>query len=286
MLAKSLGSCAVCGSSLPTHVRDCVVCGAAAGFPNVRAAEAQEERQALQQRVDNAFVSAHAGNYSAQLTDFGDAVTQRSTAVIARPLLPLQRLIDNSNLMLMTFYAEMDAGGRTAENNHWDRGREQIDSLVNPLYHRDLHFAALSLDGMGVKHYGDFHINLVSDYIAIRSSVFNENPFKFGQRHRIVVGTGCPPGYRATWMDRGKLAQAKLFPKLSNTSKPNEYPDVLVSDGSGSGDEDFIEVHVFGSISSGTIKRIVAYEPKGAEKHIWRALRRKIEAAGIEVEIR
>ncbi|TJV70692.1 MAG: hypothetical protein E5X76_18005 [Mesorhizobium sp.] len=236
--------------------------------------------------MQSAYSSAKAAGYETVLDDFGKVVATSSTAVIARPLMTLQRIVDNSNLLLMNFYKEVEAGGRTAENNDWDKGRGQIDGLINPNYYKELHFAALSLNGEGVRHYGDFHITLASNYISDRASVFEENPFKFGQRHKIVVGQSCPPGYRAPWGSRGKLAQAKLFPQLTKDSKEADYPAILINQATSRGEEDFIEVHIFGTIGAGTIERIVAYEPKGHERHIWRALKRTLDAAGIAVEVR
>ena len=286
MAALSVDTCPHCTAEVPSHVRDCVRCGEAVGFPNVRAAAGSAEVAALDRRVKTAFSSAEAAGYDAVLDDFGQAVATASVAVIARPLMTLQRIVDNSNLLLMTFYKELEAGGRTAENNDADKGRTQIDSLVNPLYYTELHFAALSLNGEGVRHYGDFQLTLASSYISSRATVFEENPFKFGQRHRIVVGGRCPLGYRASWENRGKLAQAKLFPQLTKASKPDDYPGVLINQGGTRGDEDFIEVHIFGTIGVGTIERIVAYEPKGHERHIWRGLQRKLKSAGIVVEVK
>ena len=279
-------NCPQCTAAVPAHVRDCVRCGVSVGYPNVRAAAASSERNALEARVSTAYQSADAVGYRAELEAFEAAVAGDSDAVMARSLLALDRLFSSANTLIMTFYNEVDAGGRVAEDNGWDRGRGQTDSLVNPIYFREIHYAALSLNGEGIRHYGDYHATLNAEFIAGRTTAFEENPFKFAERHRIVVGSSCPPGYRSSWSDRGKLAAAKLHARVGKGLSPDHYPGILITSGSGTGHEDFIEVHIFGTISAGTFSRMVVYEPRGRERLIWRSLKRKLEDAGVSVEVR
>jgi hypothetical protein len=67
-----------------------------------------------------------------------------------------------------------------------------------------------------------------------------------------------PPGYRATWEDRGILATAKLEPRLAPTTTASEFPAVLV----GETGQDFVEVHIYDKLNRDSIERIVARQPK------------------------
>ncbi|WP_202330608.1 hypothetical protein [Mesorhizobium sp. L-8-3] len=275
--------CAHCKSVVPRHVRDCTVCGEAVGFPNVRAAKEAGEVAALGLRHEKAFVSARAASYETELVEFGEEVS-KSEAVIARSMSVLDRLVNMESSLLSTYHQEVRSNGRVPQDNSWDKGRDAADSTINPNYYQNLHFAALSLNGRGVDHYGSCHITLVETAIANRASVFEENPFIFSKKHSVVVGSQPPKGYRATWADRGKLAQAKLHHKLKKGMNPSEFVGILVDQGTGDGNEDFIEVHVYGALSGKSIGRVLALAPKGAERHVWRSVRKKLVTAGLEVE--
>ena len=218
-----------------------------------------------------------------QWEDFGRAVAT-SSVVMTRRLSPFEKFVMNDNLALTTFYQQFRSGERTPEDNQWDRARLAADGTINPLIHEDLHFAALSLDGVGADYYGGYHITLEEEAIQHRTSVFEENPILFLERHQVIAGRSPPVGYRAVWQSRDQLAKAKLQSRITSETTPDDFSGILLSAGA-TADADFLEVHIYGSLHRDAISKvIVTTAPKGGEKHIWRELKRVLEDLGVEVK--
>lgn len=275
--------CAGCGNELSPFFRDCRTCGTAGPAPNVRASRQQEEVDALEARLAAAKQMAKNTDSLNQLEDFGVAVSA-STVVMTRKIGPLDKFVMNDNLALTTFYQQFRSGERTPEDNVWDRVRLAADGTINPHYHEELHFAALSLDDLGAQYYGAFHVSIKESAIATRTSIFEENPIVFLKRHRVIVGELPPAGYRAVWQSREKLAQAKLQSRITSGTRGADFTAILLSEGS-TADADFLEVHIYGPLHRSAISKVVVTNaPKGAEKHIWRNIRRELQKLGVEVQ--
>lgn len=120
--------------------------------------------------------------------------------------------------------------------------------------------------------------------IKQRSTVFEENPFLFCERHRVVAGNRLPAGYRTTWVDRNRLAMAKLHSRLRPETQRNEYPSIIMVEGV-DGNDDFIEVHIYGSIHRSAIEQIIVSKPKSrADSVILSSLRKKLRAIDVPLE--
>ena len=278
--------CRFCGSSIPEHIERCVVCQRDVGFPNVRATKCQEEIEALDKRLKDAMVSAEARKCQDILEDFGGAVLA-SKVVIARNLTIVLNLVSSSNAMYISFYKQVSSGMRLPEGNKFDRGRSAVDGVLFPYYKDKIQFAALSLDNCGVRKYGDYNIILKEDIIRHRSSVFEENSFKFCQEtHKIIAGDRLPCGYRACWEDRGKLAMSKLHSEFDWETRKEQYPGILLKQGTGPENVDFIEVHIFGEIHRRAIEKVVGPKPKNREKALWKSLERKLSEVGAVLEVK
>jgi hypothetical protein len=220
-------NCTNCGTDFPSHVERCPACGHDVGFPNVRAAERAEEVAALHGRLAAAKTTAGARGTLPALENFGNAV-RKSQAVLARPLSDVDTLVKSKNALYISFHSQVRAGTRIPEDNDWDKGRSAAESTVHPNYYDQINFTALSLDGFGVLWWGAYSITLKELHIANRTTVFEENPFVFCERHRIIAGKRPPLGYRATWPDRNQLAMAKLVDKVKPTTQPKDYPSILL----------------------------------------------------------
>jgi len=272
--------CTACSSPIPSNKRDCVVCGTDNGCPNVRQAEGSVEKTALAERLADAEVSANARGCLDILKKFGVAVLS-SSAVMARSLAVLDSLVKSDKSLYIPFYKQVSSGARIPEDNDWDLGRTAADSTVMPHYFEEISFAALSLDLVGLTAYGAYSIILKEQAIALRASVFEENPFIFNRRHRIIAGEACTPGYRATWRQRHVLAKAKLQSLLNSGTTPDQFAGILLSPkGAGTGDPDYIEVHIFGDIHRRAIERVIGPKPK---HRVDRAILKSIEKALVEV---
>ncbi len=163
-------------------------------------------------------------------------------------LLPL--VAKKKNKLWVSYYKQTrGAGGRIAEPNKWDMNRGANDGKVNPQYFEEINYAALSLTDYGSGWYGGCHVTLVSDRIAIRTSVFWENPFQFLKDQKLAPDEVVPPGFRASWERRGELAVAKLQEKIKADTSAGGFADILLERDSGRSDTDFIEVHIYGPVA-------------------------------------
>jgi hypothetical protein len=271
-----------CSHQYPVHVQFCPVCGRFVGYPNVRAASDEAEALALNRRREAAENQAGVGGYADLFSAFGSAVSN-SVAVTVRSLAALDSFVASDSQLMISYHRMVRAGSRIPENNDWDPYRAAADSTVNPHYYEEIQFGALSLDGRGVKWFGDYHITFDEDAISHRSTIFEENPFIFCRRKKISAGQGVPVGYRSLWQNRGILAQAKLGAKLRG-GEPAAFQAILVEDAAKNGEADYIEVHIFGDLHRRAIKRVIGPRPSTDEgRVIWRTVRRNLEEVGAEL---
>lgn|SRR5262245_37357995 len=276
--------CPNCTTAALAHVERCHVCGADVGFPNVRAAEAPDEQIALSARVRAAKTSAEARGTLTVLEDFGRAV-KKSQAVLARPLGDLNSFVKSNNALYISFHSQVRASGRIPEDNDWDRGRVAAESTVHPHYYEKINYTALSLDGFGVLWWGDYSMTLKELHIASRTTVFEENPFSFCERYRVIAGKRSPPGYRALWAARDELAMAKLVGKLEPTADPRKFPSILLDQATSKDASDFIECHIYGPVHPSTVERVVGPRPIARpDLVIWKSVSNALRKAGVIVE--
>jgi hypothetical protein len=278
-------NCPTCGNLISDSAERCHVCGTDVGFPNVRAAESDKETVALAARVDDAQVSARAAGCLDVLSEFGQAVS-KSQAVLARDLGTLDALVKKDNVLYVNFHSQVRSGSRIPEDNDWDKGRVSAENTVLPNYYEKINFAALSLDGFGVIWWGEYSISLKENHIAARTSVFEENPFVFAERHRVVAGRPIPAGYRAPWARRSDLAMAKLVGKIKAGQKAKEFPPILLDQGASRDDADFVECHVYGPLHQASFERVIGRRPSGGDPDliVWKSVMAKLKKLGVIVE--
>jgi hypothetical protein len=276
-------ACPKCKTKCLDHVRSCHVCGENLGFPNVRAAQKLQETDALTKRYDSALRDADARGCRGQVDSFGDAVKD-SKAVVCRPLSVVQKLVSSDNELYSTFYQLVRGESRLPEDNEMDLAREPIDATLFPHYHEEIRFAALTLDGRGVSAYGECAIVLSTLTIEHRATVFQENSVQFF-RQTVPAWRSAPPGHRAAWTDRHRLAVAKLGSRIDVGTTFAQFAGILLSHGSDLANADFIEVHVYGPLHRRGIERVVAPEPKRRQdRTILADLRRKLSEVGAHLE--
>lgn len=276
-------NCSECSNPLTLHLRYCPVCQTDCGFPNVRMAETEEEVEALEQRHKDAIISSKARKCEDVLHRFGVQIAS-SKAIICRDLPLVNSWVSGDNNLYTTYYKQIGSGARMPEDNHYDLARSQVDQAISPHFYQDIVCAVLSLNDRGLDSFGKYHIILEEDVIMNRASVFGENPFVFIRKHRIGIGDSTPPGYRATWKMRAKLAEAKLHSKLDKESKEEDFPKILMCPMKNLKDDDFIEVHIFGSIHRRAIKKIVGPKPKRLEGALEKSIEKKLSEFGATFE--
>lgn len=272
--------CIGCGRTPPVEARLCPICTADVGYPNVRAARRRDQVEALEKRLADSMRSADARGANAEVANFL-AATSKSDAVMNRSLGALHSWLNEASPLLVTFHNLRRAGARISQDNGWDQQRISAENTVSPLYYEELHPAALTLNGQGMTYYGPYSVILSEDLIAFRSTVFEENPFLFTKRHRVISGQPAPPGYRAEWAERQKLAVAKLGARIAKGLSNDDFPQILMEQRPNDPDCDFVEVHVYGPIHHSAIKHVSGPVPaEPVDRPLWKQAKRRLEAIG------
>lgn len=255
--------CPHCGSKNLVINKDCLACGMSLGFPNVNECSQKEELKALGKRYKEKIESARDKGHQDKIAEFEEEV-KKSLAVIDVDLEYLHSLIVRgaaySNYQLLTSGEARDFARPEA-----DKERLGVEGTIFGSYGRNIRYAALSVDGSGLKSYGDFTIILSDKAVRLRATLLEENSYNFVKRHKILAGGKIPKGYRAVWKDRHKLAVAKLLEKAVLTKKENYATIVLESTGDRKKD-DFIEVHIYGKISKESVQAVHGNSKDAAEK--------------------
>lgn len=219
------------------------------------------------------------------LDDFEAAATA-SQAVLARSPGELLRLATSDREIYATFYDLIEGGIRVPASDHWDFRRQVADAALFPGYFKQIRFAALSMDGIGLSTFGSCSIALRNDMIAHRASVFEENSVLFVERHDVASNQGkVPLGYRAIWAERGKLCASKLHMRIDANTRPDEYSRLLMRQGATSEDHEFVEAHIFGPMTVRTMERVtVSKRRKRADNVNIKKLQDKLRMFGVTVK--
>lgn len=271
--------CHDCRNVISPSASKCPHCGRPGIFPNVNIAI--YEQSALETRYKKEIEDAKSSGLIANVEDF-ERAANKSSAVISRSLDELQRVAGSDNQLYATYY-ELEAI-RMPSGEDWDSRRQVADFIFFTNYQREIRFAALSLDSVGLSNYGDCSWVLREEMITHRTSVFEMNTTIFVRDNKITGADELPKGYRAIWDDRAKLCVTKLAKKINSKTKPNEYQYLLLYQGATSADDDFVEVHIFGPMTIRTIEEVIFKPlPSGLDK---RTKRVKIaQIAGIKEKL-
>lgn len=255
---SNLRSCLVCGNTFILSEERCPHCGRPALYPNVFAAEVPEEVKALEERYEAAKREADARGALHTVERFEIDIAN-TRAVIARPDGEVQRLITNDNQIYATYYQLLGSGVKLPDSDKWNILRRGADEALFAGYREQIRFAALSRDGIGLLNYGDCFLVLRTSMIAHRTSVFEENAVIFMEHHDIKMKDAheLPRGYRATWQERAKLCVAKLAAKIDANTPTTAYSGLIIQQGSTSGDDDFVEAHIWGPMTIRTVEEVV-----------------------------
>lgn len=278
--------CPECGNDIQQPAERCPHCGRPGYFWNVIAATDPGEQAALDRRYQAAKADAASRKASDCLHDFENTIAS-SQAVIARSESEVLRLATSTRQLYSTYYQLIEAEVRLPEGDQWDVLRELADTLLFPGYKKNMRFAALSLDGVGLPRYGPCSIALRDKMISHRASVFEENSAVFMEHHNIKISRhpNLPRGYRATWDDRAKLCVAKLSRKIDSTTASDKYSVLLLQQGATSEDDEFVEVHVSGPMTVLTMERVIITAPKSNQRAtIIRAIKAKLAKHNVQVD--
>jgi hypothetical protein len=251
-------SCPACTGQLQLWVDRCPHCATPVTLPNVRFALRTNEVKALNKRYQTALDDVSQRGSLRVTKDFERVVTSHSRAVVNRTPQALLQMLNSEDDASGNFYALTAAHLRQPDSDLLNRMRPIVDQSIFPNYYRDIQFAGLSLSQHGLTNYGSCSISLKSEMIEHRATVFDNNilTWMIGRNPNLTEFLDIPPGHRATWTDRARLAVAKLATLLHCDFSEDAFGELLLRCGTDSTDDDFIEVHLWGKITTLTIESI------------------------------
>jgi hypothetical protein len=240
---------------VPEDWTHCPHCGQFQRFPNVNVCERASETEALQNRYQSAVDSAAQRKYQEVVAVFELAVDS-SRAVMNCTVEKLLPLVTNLTDIYATFYQLEMLRARRSRTSviNWNTARPKAEiEITGSGRHPDaLHYACLSLDGIGLSIYGELAVELRPNMIGHRSSIFQENTAVFFETHRSNDAIGL----RSTWPQRGKLSVAKLAGEFDAATTPADFPKLLLREGTTSLDDIFVEVQIFGPMTLYTFAEV------------------------------
>lgn len=248
-------TCAYCDNTFPNSRTSCPHCARPQLFPNVSNATSTSERAKLDARFAEAKSRCDADNRSDEFERFREA-TSNSQALFTCTLEKLHRELATGTEVFETYYQLEELRLRETAPIRlldWEKLRPQaeIELLGSHNNIERLHYACLSLDWNSLTSYGDCVVKLNTDMIAHRASCFEGNTaIVFFKEHNFSRRL------RSSWDDRDKLVTAVFAGRLPKGIASTEFPTILVATGETSADDEFIEVHVFGTMTAKTFSEV------------------------------
>lgn len=192
---------------------------------------------------------------------FENEVRTKAVAVISTHFNELQRLAVADTNVFSTYYRRVEAGLVIPEGDQWSVLRAVAEEAMFPGYKDHIRFATLSLDGVGVKNYGNGEcaLTLRTSKVSHRASLFEDNNVVFTvyqQRATMADACNLPKGYRSCWDDREKLCVAKLAGVLQPHHVLSDFPKLLIQQGRTTRDDRFVEVHIWGPLTIRAVERV------------------------------
>jgi hypothetical protein len=281
-------TCEYCKNSIPRAADRCPHCAKPGYYPNVQDAEDPAEVAALQVRYLKAKADSEKRGADLALQSFEDYL-ESSVAILVRPAGELLRLATSDDEIYATYYQLLGAGLKSHGSDKISSLRAIVDEALFPGYKENIRFAALALDEVGLSNYGDCSVILRTQMIAHRASVFEENSL-LSSRHmdvRLGQANELPLGYRAPWSNRAGLCVSKLSPHIDSATPDSQYSSILLRSGATSASDDFIEVHIWGSITARAFQQVtLTHGSKSYQRVIVKALKEKFENAGVSVKVK
>jgi hypothetical protein len=228
--------------------------------PNVRATRDAREAAALQVNYNEARARFEEDSDQKILDEYEEIVAATSIAVINRTPSALFQALHSEDDMSGNFYSLVNARLRRPGTDRFNELRPIVDQAIFPGYYTTIQFAVLTLDGAGLPNYGSCTLALSTKHIQERASVFDGNTLTWVLNEGFAVSTlvELPPGRRAGWADRGKLAVARVSdPPPLDSGHANR----LLRRGATSADDDFIEVHIWGELTAFALSEVTLPVP-------------------------
>jgi len=269
---------------MPISRTNCPHCARPQYFPNVDLATALPEKNKIDQRHQLALADVNLRECADEVAQF-EALCAKSVAIFSCSVEKLYREVASGTDVFETFSdlerLRLNAAPLSAYN--WAKLRPQAEiELFGSHAHLDkVHYACLSLDGVGLTSYGDCTVELAEPMIAHRASCFEGNTaIVYAKNHSFESSL------RSDWSDRHRMCTAVLAGSITAGMDSSQFPSILVQNGATSADDRFIEVHVFGSMTARTFSSVRVKNAKFDRKQntLLRAVREKLALVGVQVK--
>jgi hypothetical protein len=216
-----------------------------------------EERTKLEQRVRDAQALCETTGTKAIAEHFRSACNA-SKAVFACHIEKLHREIATGTELFEGYYEleRLRLRAEAPKEFDWQKLRPQAEiellgSEQHILQNQQIHYACLTVAGEGLENYGECRVILADAMISHRASCFEGNTAVIYSKHHTFKDF-----LRSPWEGRGSLAFACFASMLDLSSTPEDFSRILVSSGPTGADDRFVEVHVFGPMTSHTFDRV------------------------------
>lgn len=256
--------CTHCNCEYDTGSPQCTACGrpAPAGgtYPNVDLADA--ERGQLNARYEQVMQQAQLAGLEDVVNTFQNEILTRANLVTACGLEKISHLAERPGNVFPVYANLVAARIRFPGDDTNNTDRLVAEEATFPGFSRFISYAALSFDERGLSNYGNYFLFWRLDRIEHRTSLLEGNCLTFRRKNGIPLDSqDLPPGTRATWPERHKLAAVKCAGQLSADSKPEDYADILLISATNSNDDDFIEAHIWGPLTSQSLAKVLRIAP-------------------------
>jgi hypothetical protein len=135
-----------------------------------------------------------------------------------------------------------------------DRHRKAVASLLFGYFDSEIRYGNLAIANEALPSYGDIACRLRTEAVKKRTSFLEENSYVFVRKYGLKPGDPIPPGYRAVWDNRSKLALAKVGHLLRPGQPEGGLMEILVKSSAARANDEFIEAHIYGGFSVDAIE--------------------------------
>ena len=231
--------------------------------PNVRECAARLERDVLQKRFDDARSKALKNKAKNEWQLLATCVENESGVVVAMPAQIARSMASDPRTVYANYEALVGAGLRRPATQDNDRHRKAVASLLFGQADAQIRYGNLAISTETLGSYGDVSCRLRADAVKKRTSFLEENSYSFVLRHSIKAGDPIPPGYRAVWENRHKLALTKLGSRLKPGQRRDELRGLLVQSSGDRSSDEFIEAHIYGGFTVESIETMTKVPKAG-----------------------
>jgi len=241
-----------------------------------------EEVRALEDRYQTARTAALRRGRLAFFEKFQDSL-QESSAVINANARALYSFVTDEKSLYANYEHGVDGCLRKPATFRQDAERRGIGSTLFGTYASEIIYAALSLTGFGLHSYGAYAMKLKEVAIKERATLLETNSFKFVREHRLTPGGSSPPGYRAPWKERGRLAVVKLTPYITSSIADDDISQLLLSSSGDRASDEYIEVHIYGTFDLNAIESVTGNSNAGSrnDRDLLRMTKQHLKKVGI-----